>query len=310
MFGDTMKNVIYSFYTDIEDNSLRNNSHFYGDKISKAEKTKSQFIKYKNRLLNSKKDYAKMCDADFIFFDDIPDKDFDSINFYKHKLMEDLIKDYDNILYLDFDVIPNTNESFFKVHDMTKINVHAVNSTKKNTWSNETQYFWKRHEIGKTSNIGTKEKPIMMTPNRIIKMHFDKYHMYCKALCKLSMLSIDNIFSNDYHIANTGIVGGSSESLSQIKMTERMNEIKKVFNNAIVECPFDEAYTKHFFINNEVFFSYILDRYNLNWYNLSFEWHHYHYHMPNEHKIYYKNKLLKAKLIHMIDKDFGLVYDV
>lgn len=309
MFGDIMTNVIYSFYTEIED-KMRSHSNFYGDKISKAEKTKSQFIKYKNRLINSKTDYARICDADFILFDDIPKDNFDSINFYKHKLMEDLLKEYDNVLYLDFDVIPNTNESFFKVHDMNKINVHAVNSTKKNTWSNAAQYFWKRHEDGRTSNIGTKEEPIMMTPDRIIEMHFDKYHMYCKALCKLSMLSIDNIFSDDYHIANTGIVGGSAESLSQIQMTKRMNNMIEVFNDAIKESPFSEEYTKYFFINNEVFFSYILDKYKLDWYNLPFEWHHYHFHMPNEHKIFYKNKLLKAKMIHMIDKDFGIFYDV
>lgn len=286
-----MKNVIYSFYTDIEDNTLRNNSHFYGDKISKAEKTRSQFIKYKNRLLNSKTEYAKICDADFIFFDDIPDKDFDSINFYKHKLMEDLIKDYDNVLYLDFDVIPNTNESFFKVHDMTKINVHAVNSTKKNTWSNEA--LKSKHDY-----------------EYVMKVHFDQYHMYCKAMCKLAMLAIGDIYSHDYHVVNTGIIGGSSESLSQLRMTERLNELSVLIEKVKIEKYFGENVTNHFFSNNEVFFSYILDKYKLNWYNLPFEWHHYHYHMPNEHKIFYKNKLLKAKMIHMIDKDFGLFYDV
>ena len=286
-----MTNVIYSFYTEIEDNDTRNNSYFYGDKITKAEKTKSQFAKYKNRLINSKTDYARICDAEFILFDDVPNKDFDSINFYKHKLMEELIKDYDNVLYLDFDVIPNTNESFFKVHDMNKINVHAVNSTKKNTWSNEA--INSKHDY-----------------EYVMKVHFDRYHMYSKAMCKLAMLTIDDIYSQDYHVANTGIVGGSSEVLNQIKMSERMNELNNVLQLAKEEEYFGKNITKYFFANNEVFFSYILDKYNLNWYNLPFEWHHYHYHTPNKYKIFYKDELSKSKMIHMIDKDFGLIYDV
>jgi len=290
MFGDIMTNVIYSFYTEIND-KLRNHYNFYGDKISKAEKTKSQFIKYKNRLINSKTDYARICDADFILFDDIPEDNFDSINFYKHKLMEDLLKEYDNVLYLDFDVIPNTNESFFKVHNMNKINVHAINSTKKNTWSNEA--------------LNCKE-----SFEYIAEKYLDKYHMYSKAMCKLAMLAIDDIYSQDYHVVNTGIVGGSSESLSQIKMSKRIDELNELLNIVKKEEYFGTNITKHFFENNEVFFSYILDKYNLDWYNLPFEWHHYHFHMPNEHKIFYRNKLLKSKMIHMIDKDFGLIYDV
>ena len=312
-----MKNVIYSVYTNISDNQLRQSDTFYGDNISKSEKTRIQFEKYKNRLIHSKTEYAKICNADFILFDEVDKKfvndEFDSINFYKHHLMEKLLKEYDNVLYLDFDVIPNTTESFFEVHDMNKINVHAVDATKNNTWCESALIEWKKYEKGKPRNIGTEEKPDLMTPKRISELHFDKYHMYCKSLCKLSMLAIEMILSKDHHVVNTGIIGGSSESLSQIKMTERMDEMISIFNEAVEEELFDH-FTKHHFINNEIFFSFILDRYKLNWNNLPFDWHYYVYPEEDNHTENWKNilktKLKSAKLIQMISKDFDLIYDV
>lgn len=298
MFGDIMKNVIYSFYKEIKDNDIRDNSYFSGDTLSKSEKTKLQFIKYKDKLINSKKDYAKICNADFILFDDVEkiydNDEFDSVNFYKHYLMEKLLKDYDNILYLDFDVVPNTNESFFDVHDMNKINVHAINATKHKSWSYEALNSKHDYEF-------------------VMRVHFDKYHMYCKALCKQSMLIIDDIYNNDFHIANTGIIGGSAESLSQIKMTERYDEILNRLNTAKEEKYFGENVTRHFFANNEVFFSYILDRFKPEWNNLSSDWHYCHYKVSDEdklHDIYNKIKVRKAKLIHVIDKNFDLIYNV
>ena len=39
----------------------------------------------------------------------------------KEKALEELVKDYDNILYLDLDVVVNTNKNFFKKFDMNTI---------------------------------------------------------------------------------------------------------------------------------------------------------------------------------------------
>ena len=45
----------------------------------------------------------------------VPDmSEYDVVNFYKIWCMEELVKDeYDNALYLDFDVVCNTEVSFF-----------------------------------------------------------------------------------------------------------------------------------------------------------------------------------------------------
>ena len=73
--------------------------------------------------------------------------EFDIINLYKIHLWEELGKTYDNVLYFDFDVIPNTTESFFEKFDMNKICVHAINSTIENTWSAQDVKKYKRKKV-------------------------------------------------------------------------------------------------------------------------------------------------------------------
>ena len=45
---------------------------------------------------------------------------YEIINFYKIHLLYELAKNYDEILYLDFDAVPLTNESFFEHWDLSK----------------------------------------------------------------------------------------------------------------------------------------------------------------------------------------------
>ena len=98
------------------------------------------FKKHYDRLVEVKKWYAKRCDVDFLMFEyDEQYKTFEQnflkdfpmftgyevINFYKIHLLNELSKTYDEILYLDFDVIPFTKEhprdaSFFNNWDLSK----------------------------------------------------------------------------------------------------------------------------------------------------------------------------------------------
>ena len=88
-----------------------------------------------DKLLQSKKDYANNIGADFKMFENDNQyqtfernfkKDFpmftgyEIINFYKIHLLYELAKWYDEILYLDFDAVPLTNESFFDKWDLSK----------------------------------------------------------------------------------------------------------------------------------------------------------------------------------------------
>ena len=51
LFGDSMKNVIFSIYIDIEDESLESLEGYLGDNMSRSHRTKQQLAKYKQKLV-------------------------------------------------------------------------------------------------------------------------------------------------------------------------------------------------------------------------------------------------------------------
>jgi|TARA_B100001245_G_scaffold208766_1_gene171920 hypothetical protein len=291
-----MKNIIYSIYIKNDDTDLRPIHQF----------TKSQLEKHYQKLIDVKKEYAKHCNAEYRLYENdtywqkfkkkFNGYQFDIINLYKIHLWEELGKTYDNVLYFDFDVIPNTSESFFDKFDMNYICVHAVNSTKENIW---TTSMLKNYKKKKDSY----EK---------IMSYKDKYNMYVKAMAKKAMLAIDNNFDTDYFIANTAILGGNSNATKQLRFTEKLDDMLSVLNRAREEKLFGENISKLFFPNNEVFFQYLLDKYKLKWFNIPYEWH--TYLMDAGGKIFNdditKETVSKAKLIHLINKRFEELWKV
>ena len=296
LYGGIMKNIIYSIYIKNDDTDLRPIHQF----------TKSQLEKHYQKLIDVKKEYAKHCNAEYRLYENdtywqkfkkkFNGYQFDIINLYKIHLWEELGKTYDNVLYFDFDVIPNTSESFFDKFDMNYICVHAVNSTKENIW---TTSMLKNYKKKKDSY----EK---------IMSYKDKYNMYVKAMAKKAMLAIDNNFDTDYFIANTAILGGNSNATKQLRFTEKLDDMLSVLNRAREEKLFGENISKLFFPNNEVFFQYLLDKYKLKWFNIPYEWH--TYLMDAGGKIFNdditKETVSKAKLIHLINKRFEELWKV
>lgn len=112
-----MSRVIYSLYIDIQ-NAV---SHF---------ENKDKFNNNYQWLLDRHKQYADLCGVEYKHFgyDDQyvefaqqfgPEiSEYNIINFYKIHLMYQL--DYDEVLYLDFDVIPVTKLNFFDEIDLSK----------------------------------------------------------------------------------------------------------------------------------------------------------------------------------------------
>ena len=132
-------NVIYSIYIDINEKNLDNPGWWENGvqiKTNKSLETKLAFLRNYEKLNQVKKDYAENIGADYILFEnDNQYKDYfksfkknypqiseyDVVNFYKQWLMLKMAEKYDNVCYLDFDVIPNTKEDIFKAH---KIDTH------------------------------------------------------------------------------------------------------------------------------------------------------------------------------------------
>ena len=130
-----MRRVIYSIYVDIPAEEHYGKSKNRNDTVEKAAVTVDAFKVHYDRLVVSKKDYADSIGVTFKmygydeqyktfaknFTKDFPEfTGYEVINFYKIHLLNELAKDYDEILYLDFDAIPLTKDNFFEAWDLSK----------------------------------------------------------------------------------------------------------------------------------------------------------------------------------------------
>lgn len=98
-----MKRCIYSIFVDL--GNYRN---------------KKLFHLFKDEIENSHSEYAKTIDVDYILFDKINsflDNQYEDVNLSKYYYADILLEKYDEVLYIDFDVVPNTNENIFKHYD-------------------------------------------------------------------------------------------------------------------------------------------------------------------------------------------------
>lgn len=127
--GDIMNNLIFSLLIKFD---IQNDNGPCDPLCS------SLYFDYKDIFLQDKIDYANKCEADFIlvenndYFDNVwlPEMKekfpyvsvFDIIQYYKIRLMGIFAEKYDNVLYMDFDVIYGTKTppNIFKTYDFSK----------------------------------------------------------------------------------------------------------------------------------------------------------------------------------------------
>ena len=125
-----MKRIIYSFYIDIPKDEL---DIFDKHILKKGQApinyfTKNAFKDNYEKLISCKEWYASEIgvpfklfeyDTDFILYKDKLQRNYhylttyNVVNFYKIHLLYKLVQEYDEVLYLDFDVVPMTNDNFF-----------------------------------------------------------------------------------------------------------------------------------------------------------------------------------------------------
>lgn len=163
-----MKRIIYSIYVDIPTDLLDEQPPHHGETEDKNIKAKRMFSQHKPWLVERQKAYANTVGADYILFeydqqyvdyqqwynDNFPYiTEYNIVNFYKIHLMYQLAKDYDEILYMDLDVVPVTNDNFFEVHDLTKGVAIKKNSHGKSMDINYLRGEQDRYERGKKFSI-------------------------------------------------------------------------------------------------------------------------------------------------------------
>jgi len=277
-----MNRVIYSLYVDVPADEHYGKSKNQHDTADKASITVNAFKKHYKKLIDCKRHYANTINADFIMFEqaqyqsfeknfkyDFPElTGYEIINFYKIHLLYELSKKYDEILYLDFDVIPLTKESFFDAWDLSKgICVYSNND-----------------KVEKKS-----------ATNHSIRSPSAKY-FNCHAMLLEEGLNPDN------DVINTGIICAKKEDIIKLDFfgkfkdtIDLMTKLKKDTSGL-----YPQNIVDMFRYDNETIFSYKreVNKVDIQW--LDNKW---HYFLDTQKFI-----PEDTKIVHTISKDFDLVW--
>ena len=275
-----MKRCIYSIYVP-----FRGYRHKF-----------APFERFYSRIIESHKAYANSINVDYELFEKIPPAIFhtptyDQINFGKYYYAEKLCQKYDEILYIDFDIIPNTTENFFEVFNISEyIPVRATIPYNPNIASEYTELYEKtiaavKHnkrsaEIENKYYAGINEKGFHGKPwagekypkefetkwplDWWLKKHNIK-ELYVKELGRrienikpwddeVKYSAIDILTEGKGTFYNTGVMGFCSDTIKQLNIFEDFVDWCKSIKNLRSE-RWPEYITKHIEINNEVLFS-------------------------------------------------------
>ena len=273
-----MKRVIYSFYIDISKDE-------FVDNIKTNLNTKNKLKENYQRLIDCKIEYADNIGVPFKMFEGDGEwqayykyfkenrpyiTTYNIVNFYKIHLLYKLAKKYDEILYLDFDVVPVTNESFFDVWDLSKGICVLENNDK----------------VEKMNKI--------TSTTQTIRSPTSKYYNTKAMLLEKGYLSDNNVI-------NTGIIGANKEHIDRLKYFDKFEQtlefMKKLKNNYDI---FPKKIVDCFGYDNETIFSYKLieNKVPVQW--LDMKWHYFldtYLFVPKG-----------TKLVHAINKRFDVVW--
>ena len=247
-----MKRVIYSIYIDVPAKEHYGNSKHRKDTVEKAKITVNAFKKHYKRLIESKRKYADAIGVTFLMFeydlqyqkyekfflDNYPEiTGYEIVNFYKIHLLYELAKKYDEILYLDFDAIPVTKDSFFDMWDIqnniavynnnTMINKmmlrldeikHGIRSPSAKYYNAQAMLIAKgcnpNNDVINTGIIGASKKQILKldffgnfkdTLDLMTKLRYDKSGLYPQNIIDMFRYDNETIFAYKIKMNNVSI---------------------------------------------------------------------------------------------------------
>jgi len=215
------KRIIFSVWSDLNDNHP-----------SATEEKVSSFNLFKDKLIHKQKEYAYICNSDYEIF--TPEKNnYVDVQFYKLLQTEKLLDNYDEVMYLDLDVIPKTDKIIFDKFNLNKVSVYQMPVG-----------------ISKWLKVNIKDN------------NFSSMNKYSKLCCKKSMLLLDDLYGND-KIANTGVFCLNKKSAESLRFTERLPQVENVFHEALEDNLYPQEMSSAWVRNNEVFLSYMLEKYSV-----------------------------------------------
>lgn len=293
-----MKKIIYSLYIDIPKEELDWQLPYFGDEMSKTERTKIKLAQYSDWLEMCHKQYANNLgieyrlynyDEDYKVFEQHFKENYPQItaynivNFYKIHLMYKLAEEYDEVLYMDFDVVPITNNNFF---DHWNLNDGiAVLKNRKDIDTSFGKLMTDKMNIEKFGKIMSNRSPIAK---------------YWNTRAMLMEIDADDSLSSVY---NTGIVGVTKQHLEQLDYFDRFSDTLKLMDELCYEenSMWPEHIQNIFGWDNETVWGYKMIINNVKEQTLTSDWHHFMdkwSYIPKE-----------TKLVHVINKDFKYVKD-
>jgi len=282
-----MARVIYSLYIDIPENEL----DFFDKNIIKKNttptnlNTKQKLKENYSKLIACKKWYADQIGVPFIMFEydvnfqlyknELQKKypfitTYNVINFYKIKLLYELSQKYDEILYLDFDVVPLINENFFDVWNLDK-GIAVLNN-----------------------NFKVKDMRAITEYSQTIRSPTSKYYNSQAILLEKNLSPINDVI-------NTGIIGINKNHLNNLKYFDDFDDDIKMMtdlkNNYDI---FPKKIVDFFGYDNETLFSVKLKEHNVPVQWLDNKWHYFF-----DKELFIPEDV---KLVHAINKRFDIVW--
>ena len=282
-----MRRVIYSLYIDIPKEELDYQDPYYGDDMPKTERTKLEFQKYYDKLLACKQKYADDIGVPFLMYEYDDDfklykkwfndyypqiTEYNIVNFYKLQIMHELCRHYDEVLYLDFDVVPVTKENFFEEHDLSK-------------------------GIAIKDNNNLAKKTLRELRNRPVESIRSPTAKYWNCLALLE----SNGYNTDNDVFNTGIVGISAQHMKQLAYFDNIENMIKQMDDLKNDEMYPDEIREMFGWDNETIWSYLVKTREL-----PVQWLHWQWHLFYDR---YKVVPKRSRFVHVINKKFAEVFD-
>ena len=249
-----MKRVIFSLYIDIPSEELDDQPPHWKSKIPKNEYAKVQFREYYDWLKYMHKQYAKACAVEYKLFEYDQDYinyknefnekypqivSYNIVNFYKIHLLYELAKEYDEIVYLDFDVVPVSQKNIFDHHDLSK-GIHIMHGS----------------DVEPPGPLHSNRSPTAKYWNARAMFMYDELPSY-------------------HNVFNTGIIITNKHHLNQLKYYENFNEVLSLMDEIKKDEAFDDNMRKMFGYDNETIWAYKTVKNNVKVVNLDESWHHF-----------------------------------
>ena len=257
-----MKRVIYSLYIDIpkEELDIFDKNLLKDGAPPTNYVTKQQLKNHYDDLLACKEAYALANKIDFKMFEyDLNYMNYQQqmqskypylttynvINFYKIHLLYELSKEYDEVLYLDFDVVPMKYDNFLKHWDLSK-GIAVLNNNDRKTL---------------IENVSDTSQTIRSPSSK-----------YFNAQAML----FEKGLSSENDVINTGIIGASAKHLKDLKYFDDFdNDLKLMCDLKDGSGIFPEKVLQYFGWDNETLFAVKLKEHKVPVQWLDDKWHYF-----------------------------------